>query len=166
MKNLTSSFSCTALVLAASLLILPSCGSSNPEEDGYVALRSGEYQKSLDLLTEALEAVEAGNPKAHQMAVARCQAMAHLDPSAAKDLFLGLPEKGLELTRQDYENLATELMTVTAYSEAVYVVAAGLDKFAESKRLPMFLDKLKGLAASGEVPGLESALAGLGYAGD
>ncbi len=166
MKNLSLSLAAGTLTLVAALLILPSCGSSNPEEDGYAAMRSGEYQKSLDLLSEALDDAEVGSTKAHELSVARCQSMAHLDAKAAKDLFLALPEKGLTLTRQDFENVATELMGVTAYVEAAHVVAGGIDAFSDSTRLPKFLTKLQALAASGENPEVRSALTGLGYSGD
>ncbi len=166
MKNTPIKLVSATLALAAALLILPCCGSSNPEEEGYAAMQAGEYQSALDLLSEALESADSGSAKEHELSVARCQAMAHLDAAASKDAFLGLSENGMALTRKDYENMASELMGITAYDEAAHVIAGGIETFTDSTRLPKYLIKLKKLAASGDAPGLSSTLTGLGYGGD
>ena len=152
-----------SLALLAALLIPTSCGTSNPEEAGYDAMQAGDYGKAASLHETALEEAEPGSEKAHQLSVARCQSLAHIDPKACQEEFLGLGAKGLELNRKDFEDVATALMSVTAYEQAAHVVAGGIDKFPDSKRLPEYLTKLKSLASSGEVPGLDAALTGLGY---
>lgn len=156
----------TSLALIASILVCSSCGSSNPEEDGYAAMQDGDHGKAVTLLSKAFDAAEPGSAKAHELAVARLQSLAHEDAQACKVAFLGLKIQGIEATLRDYEDVATELMGVKAFEEAAHVVAAGIIAFEESKRLPEFLSKLKSLAASGETPGLASTLAGLGYSGE
>jgi hypothetical protein len=165
MKKTTPPLLGASLVLISALLIQTSCSPSNPEEEGYAAMRAGDHGRAITLLGSALDAAEPGSEKAHQLAVARCQSLAHEDPIACQESFLGLAAKGVELNRRDFEDVATELMSVTAYEQAAHVVAMGIERFADSKRLPEFLSKLMSLAESGEAPGLGSTLAGLGYGG-
>ncbi|MDF1837001.1 MAG: hypothetical protein P1V35_03955 [Planctomycetota bacterium] len=154
------------LALLAVLLIPTSCGSANPEEAGYDAMQAGNHSKAIGLLGEALKAAEPGSKKAHELSVARCQSLAHEDPKACQEEFLGLTAKGLQLNRKDFEDVATALMSVTAYEQAAHVVDKGIKTYPDSTRLPEYLTKLKSLAESGEAPGLGATLTGLGYGGE
>ncbi len=154
------------LALLSVLLISTSCGSANPEEAGYDAMQAGNHAKAVSLLEDALEKAEPGSTKAHQLSVARCQSLAHVDAKACQADFLSLGTKGFDLSRKDFEDVATALMSVTAYVEAAHVVDKGIKAHPDSKRLPEFLAKLKSLAQSGEAPGLGAALTGLGYGGE
>jgi hypothetical protein len=165
MKKSTAPLLGASMVLISALLIQTACSSSNPEEAGYAAMRAGDHGRAITLLGSALDAAAPGSEKAHQLAVARCQSLAHVDPKACQENFLGLATQGVELNRRDFEDVATALMSVTAYEQAAHVVANGIDRFADSVRLPKYLVRLKSLAASGEAPGLGSTLAGLGYGG-
>ncbi|MCA9002456.1 MAG: hypothetical protein KDB61_11065 [Planctomycetes bacterium] len=153
------------LGIPAALLLAASCGSEDPAQAGYAALQSGDFQRAESLLKSAQDAASTDGAKAHELGVARCQALAHLDPVDCQRTFLDLAQATPTMDSRDFELVAGELIGLKAYDPAAFIVGAGITRFPEDERLPKLMEKLQGLAQSGDAPGLQATLTGLGYGG-
>jgi len=150
-----------SLVSLLSITLLAGCGSSgsaNPKEDGYAALQAEDYAAAVAHLDTALAAGTASTGDQLEMAVARCQALAHIDAEKCKEDFLAI---GSTVQAKDFSLVVAELLAEENFLDAIALLEAGVNRFAENPKM----EELKKLvvAASKHDPEANAALAGLGY---
>ena len=151
------------LILIASLssvTLLASCsgGSGSPQEDGYAALQAGDYTAAVTHLDEALTTSKSGSTDYVEMAVARCQALAHVDAARCTADFLAI---GSAVQAKDFSLVVAELVADEKFLEAIDLLEAGVNRFAENPKMEQ-LKKLV-IMASLEDPAANAKLKGLGY---
>jgi len=152
------------LILACSLLsisLLAGCGSGGGASDkdaGYTALQDGEYADAVAHLDKGLADPAASAEDQLEMAVARCQALAHIDADKCKADFLAI---GSTVTAKDFSLVVADLVTEEKFLEAIDLLEAGVNRFAENPKMEQ-LKKLV-ITASQEDPEANAKLKGLGY---
>jgi hypothetical protein len=151
-------------ILACSLLfvsLLAGCSSDGGASDpaaGYEALQAGEYTDAVAILERALENPAASAEDQLVMAVARCQALAHIDAEKCKTDFLAI---GSSVTAKDFSLVVADLVAEEKFLEAIDLLEAGVNRFAENPKMEQ-LKKLV-ITASKEDPEANAKLKGLGY---
>lgn len=126
----------TLLPLALSLA---ACGgeSAGAKEAGLRALQSGDFAVAAARLAEALAARSPADGDFVEVAVAHCQALAHVDQHEAKAAFLALEDR---VTDKDYSIVVVELVDARAYATAIDVLEAGVARFSESPKMRQIMD--------------------------
>jgi hypothetical protein len=155
---------------AFTLCLLLSCGSSDPKrltDAGSAALNSGDAKGAVADFDRALEHMDASHPDYLRACVTRCQALARIDPTRAKDDFLALARSPSARVRDsDFVAVSTELFRRNAISSAIEIAEVGMKSFPESPAMKTLRDTFGDAAKKANDPAALERLKGLGYAGD
>ena len=155
----------TALTLTVPLC-LAACGETSAADltsAGRLALNSGQPEKALRKFEQALERLQAVDEGYLEAKMGAIQARIKVDAEAAKDEFLNLAETDPDLVGpRDYSFIGGHMADAKAWTQAVDVVHAGIQRYGEGEsKLKALLENIKLEAKSN--PALASKLEGLGY---
>ncbi len=149
------------------LLSLAACGGGDPKADGFAAYGSGDYTTAVAKLDEALASRTQADADYLEIAVGRCQALAHVDAAKCQKEFLALAGANADgIQSQDYSMIISELVAAKGFEPAVMVVDDGIKRFTESPKLVQLKDKIVQESKKAGDAGALKALDGLGYLGD
>ncbi|MCP3917805.1 MAG: hypothetical protein GY711_19850 [bacterium] len=158
--------SSTVLALALSLTLVACGGSGDPKEDGYTALNSGDHAAALASFDKALAAIDSSAEDYVEVAVARCRALAHVEPERSLSEFTTLSEKNETLEASDFREVVTELLSAEGGAEsAVWLMDVGCKRFPDSEKMKATRDKVIAAVKKRGDKGATDALDGLGYLG-
>ena len=152
------------LILACSLLsisLLAGCsggGGASDRDAGYKAYQDGEYSSAVAHLDKALADPKASAADQLEMAVARCQALAHIDAVKCTTDFLAI---GSAVQAKDFSLVVADLVNEEKFLEAIDLLEAGVNRFAENPKMEQL--KTLVITASKEDPEANAKLKGLGY---
>lgn len=155
-------------LLPIALLVLAACGSSDPTDlttEGYAVLNKGDAKAAIVKLDGALEKLAPTDQGYYRAALGRCQALAKIDPPAAKQSFLDLAKRlGKSTVREDdYGLLCSELVRADATVVAIEVMHAGMETFDKSEKMKQILDEVVTAAKRASTPDALKKLETLGY---
>lgn len=152
----------TALILALSLA---ACDSGNPKEAAFEALNSGDYAGAVARFDRAMEGAEAGSSEHVELAIGRCEALAHTDGAAARDAMIALAGAHAgKVTARDYGLVASRMVDAGNFDPAIDLVDDGIQKrFQGDPKLVELMDGIvKKATRSGDDAAMDK-LEGLGY---
>jgi len=154
-----------ALLAALALSLTASCGGGgDPKEDGFSALQSGDHAGAAKHFQAALDARTSADADFVEVAVARCQALAHTDADAAKAEFMKLAgANGTKLEINDYTIVISELQSAGNFLQAIDVLDVAIKKNPEAPKLVKVKDKLVAESQKNADPAVLEKLKGLGY---
>ncbi len=156
----------TLLLPIFCLTLLGSCKKPNYQEDAYEALQGKKDEKAADFFLAALASKHKTSDDFRDLALGRCQALAHFKPEDALKTFETLVnDQQIIIDSPDFEFIISELMQAGAYEQAATITLMGLSAYPESTRMPEFMTKLQQLAKEPANSGLSSTLQGSGYGG-
>lgn len=158
----------SALALAVALGLTACGGSIDPEQAtnaGYEALGNGDAEGAIDHFAQALGQLDAADPGYKRARMGEVEAKIELSPEAAAKSFLDFAETRPErVAAEDYLKVGSQLSARNAYSPAVDVLHAGIERFGDDAKLSEAMELTQlAVAESGDASVL-SKLAGLGYA--
>lgn len=151
------------------LLSLPlaACGepadATSRKDDAYLALNGGDALGALAGFDQLLGEMDPSAPDFVEVSVARCQALAGVDPERAKRDFLILDEAH-DLEIRDYTAMSGQFLRDEAFLEAIEVCEAGCRAYPDDlDRFEQLKSQLARRAATSGSPEVESILKGFGY---
>jgi hypothetical protein len=140
-------------------------GASDPAamtDAGYSKLDAQDYEGAQVDFQAAIDG-GAKDASLKEATLGLVEALAHLDAAKARDAFLAFAgEHADQLVSKDFSKIGGTLMSAGGTAEAVAVVDAGLQRFADDANLKKVLDAIMAKAAAGDAAAA-SALSGLGY---
>lgn len=145
-------------------LSLAACGDSDPKEAGYKAIQSGDWSGAAASFQKALDAAEPGSPDRVELAVARCQALAHTAPDQAKAEFLALAASA-QLEPKDYTIVVSDLVSEKHFVPAIDILDVGVKTFPEHPKMTQLQQKVVEESQKADDPAALEKLKGLGYLG-
>jgi len=160
------------LFLALTLALTACGGATDPasmNDAGAKALNSGDYAGAATQFDAALTAIgdDTANAQYQRAMWGFIEAGAHVDPARAKDDFLAFAKaNSATMSAKEYSKVGTWLSSAGAYTEAVFVVDAGIQAYPETPALLAMIENIKADAAKAGDADAASALEGLGYLGD
>ena len=143
-------------------LFLAACGDSDPKEAGYQAIQSGDWAKAAASFEKALADLEPGSVDRVELAVARCQALAHTAPEQAKSEFLALAQTA-QLEPQDFTIVVTDLVSENHFVPAIDILDYGVKSFPEHPKMTLLKDKVVAESQKAADPAALEKLKGMGY---
>lgn len=143
-------------------LSLAACGDSDPKEAGYKAIQSGEWAKAAASFDKALANLEPGSEERAELAVARCQALAHTAPEQAKTEFLALAGS-TQLEPKDFTIVVTDLVSEKQFVPAIDILDVGIKSFPEHPKMTLLKDKVVEESKKSADPAALEKLKGMGY---
>lgn len=153
----------TALPTLLTLLVA-ACGSADPKDAGLEALQRGQYTDAVYHLEVALEGAQPGTEEYVEIAVARCEALAHTDAAACKTEFMELVTSASDqISTQDFSMVVTRLMETQEYLAAIDILEAGVNKFPDDPKMGKIKEKVVEESKKAADPAALEALKGLGY---
>jgi TolA-binding protein len=162
-----------SLLLALTIVMAACSQAANPAEltnQGYEALRSGDYKAAEEDFARALEALgtDTAQPAWQRAKLGLIEARTHTDAARAKTEFLEYAEKGAgsSVSDKDFALIGGRLGEAGKLDEAIAVLTVGMKAFPESPHLTVLMDKLGDMAKSAGSSSALVALKGLGYVGD
>ena len=157
----------TALLIALSTS-LAACGGGNPKEDAFAALNSGDFAGAIADFDKAMDGVEQGSSEHIELAVGRCEALAHTDAEAAKNAMIALAEAHKDGVKSgDYKLVASKMVDAKNFEPAIHLLDDGIkNRFpSDSEKLTALIETITMKAEKSGDAGALSALKGLGYVG-
>ena len=151
-----------ALALAP---VLSGCGDGGASDadprTAFKALGQGDYSAAMKTFDAAMAGMEADDPEYLELAVGRCEALAHVDGAKVEAAMLKL--KGLKA--KDYASVASALLEAGEYETAVRVMDQGVKALPDDPAIQELEQRVvKEVESSGDAAA-NSALSGLGYGG-
>ena len=155
-----------ATLLIVPLALMVACKPVNYQEEGFEALQDGNYEKAAQYFAAAAAKVRKDSPEFHQIAVGRCQALAHTNPDLCLKTFNTIvKDEQIVIEARDYETVVGELMQARAYVQAAKITMAGIQELPDNMALPEFQTQLKKLAEQPENSELSTTISSSGYGG-
>ena len=158
-------------LLALSLpLALAACGggSADPKaatDAGYAALGSGDAQAAVDHFAQALGTLKPGDPGYKRARMGEIEAKVALVPETAAQSFLDFARSQPDqVAADDFHKVGSQLSARGAYSPAVDVLHAGLERFAKDAKLDAAMKLTEDAVVESGDDAVLKKLAGLGYA--
>jgi len=150
-------------------LALAACSGSDPRERndaGRAALGRGDARSALTEFEAVLGAVDAQHPEHFRAALSRCEALARLDGAAARQSFLELARVESDQVREDdYSLICSALLAGNATMDAIDVMHAGHERFADSPKMKAMVAAVVAAAEREETPDAVRRLEDMGYIG-
>ncbi len=160
------------LVLALTLALSACGGATDPaslNDAGAKALNSGDYVEAATQYDAALTAIgtDTSNAQYDRAMWGLIEAGAQVDAERSKDLFLDFAKaNSAVMSAKDYGKVGSWLSDAGAYTQAVYVVDAGVKAYPETPALLTLMESIGVAAAKAGDPEAADAMSGLGYLGD
>jgi hypothetical protein len=156
--------------LLVPLLGLSACSGGDPKElsdQASSALATGDDRRALEGFEKALASLMPGDPAWLRASLGRCQALARLDPPAAKKAFLELARAhSAKVEVVDFGMIVGELVRKGAMIEAIDVMDAGIKLYPESPEMTSIRAQVMEASSKTQDPAAMQKLKGLGYVGD
>jgi len=163
-----------ALTGLLALPLLAGCGDTDAgaadptrlADAGYASLGSSDFEGALDDFERALGALEPGAPGFVRAAMGKVEALIHLDAGRARDEFLALAAGYPDAVgTREFKTVGGKLTSEKRFEEAISVLHAGLEAYAEDPGLQAMLDRVAEESERAGDAGALDALRGLGYLG-
>jgi len=145
------------LSLCACTLLAACVDEGNHREVGYEALQDSDYASAVSHLDKALASSEASPSEVVEMAVARCQALAHIDSARCTADFLAISESG----PSDFSIVVSELLDEEEFIDAIDLLVAGIERFPETPAMELL--KIEVIARSKDDPDASDVMKGHQY---
>ena len=156
-------------ILALTLSLAPllsACGGAaaadpaDAADAGYRALGKGDYSGAVSHFDTAL-ATAAPGADTKELALARCEALAHTDPKAVEASMKSIQG----LSAKDYGLIARACLSSKAYTEAGQVMHLGVTAFPDEPAMETLKNEVANAVAKSGDKAANDALKGLGYLG-
>lgn len=157
-----------ALLLALFASLLPACSGGNAKENVFKALNSGDFAGAIAEFEKAMGTVEQGSSEHIELAVGRCEALAHTDAIAAKDAMIVLVEEhSKSVDADDYGLVVSKMVDAKNFIPAIDLLHDGIEnRFEDTSKLRSMIEKIRKMADDTGDAEVANALGTLGYFGE
>ena len=142
------------------LTVLAACGGESKSIGELI--QSGEHEAALTAIQARRAEVDKGSPAELELVLQHVEAAAEEQPASARDAFLGFAEAHPDaVSARDYRDAVSQLRTYGKYVEAIEVMHAGKQRWADDEVIGALLAMLQKDAETS--PEAANKLKGLGY---